>query len=90
MAATDPFRNVAGSRQDSPRKAFTPTLSDVNELPFVTRAVSFEVQGDIKVVMADDDTPVVLPGLVAGVLHPLCVRQIYSTGTAASGIRCYY
>lgn len=67
-------------------QAITP--SDVTTyLP--TRGISFEVAGDLEVTMAGDSDTVVIPGLAAGVIHPLSVTQI-QTGTAATGIVAYW
>jgi hypothetical protein len=41
--------------------------------------------GDVKVTTSGGDT-VVLPSIGSGTLLPLRVRQVFSTGTTASGI----
>jgi hypothetical protein len=41
--------------------------------------------GDVKVTFYDGTT-VTLPALVAGVIHPVCVRRVWSTSTTATGI----
>lgn len=54
-----------------------------------TRGLYLGAAGDVKVEMADG-TIVMLTALAAGVLHPLRVRRVYSTGTTATGIVAIY
>ncbi len=63
------------------------TPSDTTDLPRVTRGIIITVLGTVKVTMADDSVISFLSGSLAiGVVHPLAVRRIWSTGTAATGI----
>ncbi len=61
------------------------TPSDSTELTYTTRGLYVGVAGNVAVVMADG-TSVTLTGLAAGVVHPLRVKQVRSTGTTATGI----
>ena len=65
--------------------AFAITPSDTEDLEQVTRGLYVGVSGDVKVDMANGDA-VTFVSLAAGVIHPLRVRRVYSTGTAATSI----
>jgi len=72
------------------KRAVLITPHDTNTF-LACRGVSLQVAGDLAVRMQDDPTvPVIIPGLAAGIIHPLCVVGVRSTGTAATGITAYY
>lgn len=54
-----------------------------------TRGVYVGTSGDLKVIMSDGGT-VTFVGLAAGIVHPLQVTRIYSTGTDADDILALY
>jgi hypothetical protein len=56
----------------------------------ITRGVYVGTSGDINVLGGDDNTPVVIPGLAAGMWHPMQVQKILQTSTTAAGIRVGY
>lgn len=62
------------------------TPADGADLSFPTRGILVGTAGNIKVDFVDSGTAVVLTGLLAGVIYPLAVRRIYSTGTTATNI----
>lgn len=53
------------------------------------RAILVGVAGDVKIKDLDGND-VVLPALVAGVVHPIHAQQIFATGTTATGILVGY
>ena len=53
------------------------------------RAILLEVAGDLAV-KDSNNTTVVIPGLAAGILHPISTQQILSTGTGATGITAFF
>ncbi|MHA2047208.1 MAG: spike base protein, RCAP_Rcc01079 family [Candidatus Thorarchaeota archaeon] len=61
------------------------TPDDNADLSEVTRGIWVGVQGDLKVDMADGDT-VTFVAMAAGIVHPIQVRKVYSTGTSATSI----
>jgi hypothetical protein len=65
--------------------AFAITPSDSVDLSANTRGVYVGVSGNLKVDMENGQT-VTFVGLVAGVIHPLCVKRVYSTLTTATNI----
>ncbi len=69
---------------------FLITPDDANDLPFITRAISFSAAGAISVV-THDGTSIVIPSgsLAAGVLHPIGLKRILATGTTAADIVGY-
>lgn len=94
MAATDSFSKFGLESKMTPADhvALGDALkSDTVELNYVTRGVSFGVAGDIKVVTQGGETVTIPSGaLVAGVIHPIRIKQIYSTGTTATSIVLYW
>lgn len=54
-----------------------------------SKAVYVDVAGDVAVVMADG-SELLFNDLAAGVFHRLSVRQIFNTGTTATGIKVLY
>jgi hypothetical protein len=60
------------------------TPSDSASLSAPVRGLVVSVAGDVKVVMVDNTVATIY--LAAGIIHPLIVTKIYSTGTAATGI----
>jgi hypothetical protein len=67
----------------SDAEAITP--HDSNELTFETRAIYVGSGGDLRVEMADGGT-VTFPGVLAGTVYPISVKQVYDTGTTASDL----
>ncbi len=65
-------------------KAAAVTPSDATVLE-PTRGLYCGVSGDVKVTMLDG-TAVTFVGLAAGVVHPLVVTMVWSTGTDATSI----
>ena len=68
-------------------KAITP--SDTANLEPVTRAILVAVDGAVAVEYIDG-TQHVIPLLSAGVMHPIHVRKVLSTGTTATGVNVFY
>lgn len=67
--------------------AFLITPDDSTDLPRSTRGISFAVPGSIRVTMVDGDVVTIPSGaLAAGVIHPIGVRRVHSTGTTATGL----
>jgi hypothetical protein len=74
------------SRSDSPALEYADiTPNDGADLPNPVRGVLVGVSGDLKL---DDfaGNTVTLKALVAGVIHPIGAKRIYSTGTTATDI----
>lgn len=91
MAAIDNFLTYKDGLDSPYRNVALVTPHDTNELSYVTRGISFDTAGDLKVVTAGGQTVTIPSGsLVAGVIHPLRVKQVYSTGTAALDIVAYW
>lgn len=70
---------------DPAERGFSITPNDSADLTVTTRGLYVGVSGDVKVDLVSGDT-VTLVALAAGVIHPLRVRRVYSTGTAATDI----
>ena len=70
--------------------AFEITPNDSADLSEVTRAISFATAGTLRVTMQDGTTINYLSGgLAAGVMHPVGVERVHSTGTTVTGIVGY-
>lgn len=52
----------------------------------ISRGVYVGVSGNITVQFAGDAAQVTLPGLAAGVWHPMQVQAFFASGTTATGI----
>lgn len=71
---------------DSPAtRAFAITPNNSTDLTNVTRGIYVGASGDLKVDLMNGDA-VTFVGLAAGVIHPMCVKRVYATGTTATGI----
>lgn len=87
MAAENTYRLSSDSAVMMPAaNAFAITPDNEEELEFVTRGIYVGTAGDLAVVLAGDSEAVTFVSLVAGVIHPLRVRQVLATGTDAEDI----
>jgi hypothetical protein len=74
----------------SARKGVVVTPADATDLTNgVCRAIYIGVTGDLVVVMPYEDDTVTFTNVPVGIF-PIQCRQIYSTGTTASGIVALY
>lgn len=86
---TVPFSPPPGNQVSTspPAHAAVVTPSDTVPLPQLSRFIFVGTAGGaISVIMAGDDTAVVLDAIPAGTLLPLCVKQVKATGTTATDI----
>lgn len=91
MAAVDRTSNSAskGWATAPATGAFAVTPADGSDLSYVTRGLYVGVSGDVKADM-EDGTTVTFTAMAAGVVHPLRVKRVYSTGTTATNITGVY
>lgn len=90
MAATVLNPGLAAQSTDAAGRVALVTPDDATDLGFQTRAISFAANGAIRVTTSGGDTVTIPSGaLAAGVMHPLQVTRIFSTGTTATGIVAY-
>ncbi len=68
--------------------AFLITPNDDTDLSEVTRAISFAVAGDLEII-TQDGTTIIIPGLAAGIMHPIGAQRVRAAGTTATGIVGY-
>jgi len=61
------------------------TPNDSADLSITTRGIYVGASGDLKVDTAGGDT-VTFVDIAAGVIHPIRVQRVYSTGTTATDI----
>lgn len=73
---------INGSRPNDPaRQGFVVSLSDTVDIPGGTRAFMVNATaGDLKVTLIDDDTPIVLKGLLLGIVYPIAIKRAWATG----------
>jgi len=77
--------------QNPAEHCFLITPNDSTDLTTPTRGISVAAAGALKVTTLGGDTVVIPDGaLAAGVIHPLRVKRVFSTGTGATGIVGYY
>lgn len=74
---------------DPAEKVFAITPNDSTALEHDTRAISLAGIGNLAVITVGGDNITIL-GLAAGIMHPIRLRKVLSTGTTASGIFGYY
>lgn len=85
MPTQDFFERNAASLTSPAINAFSVTPNDSTDIVEVTRGLYVGVSGDVKVTTAAGDT-VTFVGLAAGVMHPIRVTRVWSTGTTATDI----
>lgn len=66
-------------------KAAAVTAHDTNNIT-ITRGIYVGTSGDVAVIMAGDSSSVIFKNLAAGIVHPLAVTRVLSTGTTATDI----
>ena len=78
------------SHSNPARNAFVVTPDNSNDLPFPTRGIMVAVSGDLEVIMIDSTAAIVISGVAAGVVHPICAKRIRAANTTATGITAFY
>lgn len=74
-----------------PGHAALVTPSDSADLTYATRGISFATAGALKVTMVGGEEVVIPSGaLAAGVIHPMRVTRVWSTGTGALNIVAWW
>lgn len=94
MSAVDRYAGITTDRRlpDFPAEGAQDcdaAKSDTQELNVVSRALWVGVGGDVKVQMANGDV-VTIAGVPAASMLPIRVRQVFSTGTTATGVVSFY
>lgn len=80
----DPFKDYTQGLESPATRLAEIVPDDVNDLAFVTRAITVATSGHLQVTTAGGDTGRFF--LSAGVPFPIRVRRIFVTGTTAGGI----
>lgn len=73
--------------------AITPSDSDITfpRNAWNPRGISIGAEGTLHVLTFDDSELTYASGeLATGVIHPISVKRVYSTGTNATGIKVYW
>jgi hypothetical protein len=86
---TDPFHGFPNDPSYSAGDCIAVTPHDTNDLVAITSGISFGTAGNLTIITPNGRT-VTIPGLAAGVIHPIRAKRIKATGTAASGIVAYF
>ena len=89
MGLKDQYDDSLADRLASGGNAFAVTPHDTNDLTQICRAIYVGVAGDLKVITARGDT-VTFKTIVAGCIHPIAVKRVFSTGTTATNIVALY
>lgn len=66
------------------------TTNDVTDILGGSRALYVGGNGDVRVLLERDSTPVTFVGVVAGSVLPIRARRVYTTGTTAAYIVALY
>ena len=87
MPVVNAQKKIKADNDDPLVKGVAVTPSDTDELVSYFRSIYVGVTGDVKVVLANDASgaPVTFKAMPVG-FHPICVKQILSTGTTATNI----
>jgi hypothetical protein len=77
-------------RTEPARKGAAVTPSDTVDLTNLTRGVYVGAGGDLAVIFANDTASTTLVAVPTGVVLPIAVRRILSTGTTATSVVALY
>ena len=80
----DTFLSHYTEKHDPANGAFSITPADGTDLDIVTRGLNVSAAGNVSVVTLADETVTV--HIAAGIVFPLRVKRVLSTGTTATGI----
>lgn len=86
MPITDSFSSFDTGLTGPICGGFDITPDDANDLASMTRGIMVSGAGDLHAVLKDGDA-LTLPGLTPGVIYPLRVVRVLSTGTTATGLK---
>ena len=87
MAAIDKYDGFKSGKESPGDGWFEITPHDTNELAYMTRAICFVTEGDLKITDAFGNTVTLPSGLLsAGIMHPTRIVKVFSTGTTATDI----
>lgn len=81
--ADDSFNGIK-SFEGPATRGFAITPSDTAELASVTRGIFTGTGGTLVCVLEDDTSTVTFTNIPAGIVLPLRIKRVYSTGTTAS------
>lgn len=81
----DDFKSFQPGLEAPAQSAAAITPSDSQPLANATRAIYIGGAGNLSVSMVDGSS-VTLTGLVAGMIYPLRLNQVFATGTTATGL----
>lgn len=82
----DKFRDVPVTSTSPADYAAAVVPSDSADLPVATRAIFVGAGGTLTVTMVGSATPVTFTGMGAGMIYPLRVRRVHTTGTTAANL----
>ena len=64
---------------------FLITPNDSTDLSKTTRGIAISAEGTLRVMTLQGDIVTIPQGaLAAGIIHPICVKRVYSTSTTAT------
>lgn len=81
--ADDSFNGIK-SFEGPATRGFAITPVDATDLASVTRGIYTGTGGTLVCVLEDDTSTVTFTNVPAGIVLPLRIKQVYSTGTTAS------
>jgi len=91
VVAVDAYATNSDSLSGCPRHIALITPSDTDELAACSLAISWAVDGAVKVLTVGGETVVIPAGsLTAQTQHSMRIRKIFNTGTTATGIISYW
>jgi len=82
----DEFSEFKVGLESPMNDAFDVTPNDGVDLTEVSRGLIVGVSGDVQI-DTNEGTTIVMPALLAGFIHPIRAKRVYSTNTTATGIK---
>lgn len=82
----DPFAQTVDSPIAPATHCFAISPNDTEDLDRVTKAIYVGAGGDVALVAAAGEAPVVFQNVASGAILDVRVRAVKATGTTASGI----
>lgn len=86
MPISDKFSEYTSGLSSPICGGFDITPDDAADVTTLTRAIILKTAGDVAVILKNGDA-ITLPALAAGVIYPVRVVRVLTTGTTATGLK---
>lgn len=86
----DQFQHNSDAVSNPARSALAVTADDLVPFPALPKALFIGTGGDVRLLAADDDMPVIFANLPSGAILPVRAKQVFQSGTSAAQIVALY